>query len=267
MNKLTVRQILVIVSALITIVMNILANALPLNGQNTGEISDRFDVLFVPAGYVFSIWGIIYIGFISFAVYQALPRSTGSTRLESIAKLFVYSCIANIAWLFFWHFNLFALTPIAMLSLLVLLIMIVLRLYPGRKSASPLEKWSVDYPFSLYLGWITVATIANITDVLYYYKWDGMGTSALTWAMIMLVVTACIVFAVHARRRDLVFPIPIIWAIIGIAVKFKENTQLSGSAWAIAGLILFSLFALDLGKKIGAGSEIPPPGSLKNNGS
>ncbi len=131
MNKLSVRQILVIVSALITIIMNILANALPLNGQNTGEISDRFDVLFVPAGYVFSIWGIIYVGFIAFAVYQALPRSTGSSRLESITKLFIYSCIANIAWLFFWHYNLFALTLIAMLSLLVLLIMIVLRLYPG----------------------------------------------------------------------------------------------------------------------------------------
>jgi len=265
MNKLSVRQILVIVSALLTIVMNILANALPLNGQNTGEISDRFKVLFVPAGYVFSIWGIIYIGFIAFAVFQALPKSAGNTRLENIARLFIGSCIANIAWLFFWHYNLFALTLIAMLSLLVLLIMIVLRLYPGRKAATSIEKWAVDYPFSLYLGWITVATIANVTDVLYYYNWNGFGVDPITWTLIMLVAAASIVFAVYARHKDLAFPIPIIWAIAGIAVKFKDNIQLSGSAWAIAGLIVFSMVALDLAKKLKAGSEIPPPGMYDNN--
>ncbi|MGA9399118.1 MAG: tryptophan-rich sensory protein [Anaerolineaceae bacterium] len=267
MNKLSIRQILVIVSALLTIAMNILANALPLNGQNTGEISDRFKVLFVPAGYVFSIWGIIYIGLIAFAVYQALPQSTGNSRLVNIADLFIGSCIANIAWLFFWHYNLFALTLIAMLSLLVLLIMIVLRLYPGRKEATSIEKWAVDYPFSLYLGWITVATIANVTDVLYYYNWNGFGMDPMTWASLMMVIAAGIVFAVYARRKDLVFPIPIIWAIAGIAVKFKDNIQLSGSAWAIAGLIVFSMVALDLAKKLKAGSEIPPPGMYDNNGS
>jgi len=265
MNSLSVRRILVIVSAVLTVAMNILANALPLNGQNTGEISDRFKVLFVPAGYVFSIWGIIYIGLIAYAVFQALPRSAGNSRSATIAGLFIGSCVANIAWLFFWHYNLFALTLIAMVCLLALLILIVLRLYPGRKAATQIEKWTVDYPFSLYLGWITVATIANVTDVLYYYNWNGFGVDPMTWASMMLVVAAGIVFAVYARHKDLVFPIPILWAITGIAVKFKANIQYSGSAWAVAGLIVFSMIALDLAKKLKAGSEIPPPGMYDNN--
>ncbi len=123
-------------------------------------------------------------------------------------------------------------------------------------ATTPLEKWTVDYPFSLYLGWITVATIANITDVLYYFEWDGMGASPLTWAMIMMVVAAIVTFVVYAKRKDLVFSIPIIWALIGIAIKFKNNTQLNGSAWVIAILIAFSLFTFDLAKKVKAGSEI-----------
>jgi hypothetical protein len=105
-----------------------------------------------------------------------------------------------------------------------------------------------------------VATIANVTDVLYFYHWDGSGVAPIIWASIMMVAAAIITFVVYTKRKDLVFLIPIIWALIGIAVKFKGNTQLSGSAWAIAILIVFSLIILDLAKKVKAGSEIPPPG-------
>lgn len=265
MNRISTRQILVVVSALLTVIMNILANALPLNGQNTGDISDRFKVFFVPAGYVFSIWGIIYIGFIAYAVFQVMPKQVNNHRLENISWLFIGSCIANVAWLFFWHYNIFSLTVVAMVSLLTLLILILLRLYPGRNSATASEKWCVDYPFSLYLGWITVATIANVSDVLYYYNWNAFGVNPITWALIMLVVATVIVFAVYATRKDLVFSIPIIWAIVGIAIKFKGSPQFSGGAWAIAGVIVVSMISLDLAKKIKAGSEIPPPGMYDNH--
>ena len=108
------RQILVVLSVIITIVMNFLANALPLNGLNTGEISDRFKVYFVPAGYVFSIWGLIYIGLIAYAIFQALPSQRENPRLRKTGYLAAASGLANIAWLFLWHYEQFPLTQVAM---------------------------------------------------------------------------------------------------------------------------------------------------------
>jgi hypothetical protein len=148
-----VRQITVIVSVAATIVINILANALPLNGLNTGEISDRFQVYFVPAGYVFSIWGLIYIGLIAYAVFQALPSQRDNPRLRATGYLVVLSGLANIAWIFLWHYEQFAWTLLAMFSLLGLLITIYLRLGTGVTKVSTAEKWAVRVPFSVYLGY------------------------------------------------------------------------------------------------------------------
>ncbi|HAA04638.1 MAG TPA: tryptophan-rich sensory protein, partial [Syntrophobacteraceae bacterium] len=115
------RQIANILSVALALTVNILASTLPLNGQNTGEISDRFQVFFVPAGYVFAIWGVIYIGWIAFAVYQALPAQKESPRLRKLGYLFALSGLFNAAWLFCWHYNQFALSVLVMLGLLGLL--------------------------------------------------------------------------------------------------------------------------------------------------
>lgn len=167
------RQFVVVVSTVAVIVMNILANTLPLNGLNTGEISDRFDVYFVPAGYVFSIWGLIYIGLIAYTVYQALPSQRENPALRKIGYWYVLSCAANITWLFLWHYEVFNLTLLPMLALLASLIVIYLRLGIGTREVSPAERWSVHATFSLYLGWITVATIANATQLLDYLGWGA----------------------------------------------------------------------------------------------
>ena len=258
-------QIQVAAATLVTILINILADAIPLNGQTTAEISNRFDVYFVPAGFTFSIWGIIYIGLIAYAYYQARIKQAEDSRLKGISVLFIYSCVANIAWLFFWHFNLYALSLLAMVSLLVLLILIHLRLHPDKTGSQGIEKWVVDIPFKIYLGWICVATLANVTDVLYYYHWTGMGIEPVTWAQIMLAVGTLVAISFHLARKDLVVPFVFIWAYIGIGVKFKETQQLSGSAWAMAILIGFMIFAMDLSKQIKAGSEIPPPDITGND--
>ena len=131
MNKNLVRQILNLVAVVATIVINGLANTLPLNGQNTGEISDRFKVFFVPAGYVFSIWGLIYLFLLAFSIYQALPKQRENPRLVAVGYLFVFSCVANISWLFFWHYNLFVLSLIAMLVLFACLVAIYIRIGTG----------------------------------------------------------------------------------------------------------------------------------------
>ena len=220
-----------IVTVLVALAVNVLANALPLNGQNTGTISDKFKVFFVPAGYVFAIWGVIYIGWLAFTVYQALPAQCNNPRLERIGGLFALSNLANTVWLFTWHYELFPLSVLVMLSLLLLLIAIYLRLDIGRARVTLIEKWCVDIPFSIYLGWISVATIANITDLLYYWKWDGWGIVPQVWAVIMLVVASALALAMGWTRGDVAYLSVIVWSFVGIAVKQSAAPLVANTAW------------------------------------
>jgi benzodiazapine receptor len=237
MKKDTVRQVVNVLAVIAVIVVNGLANALPLNGQTQGEISDRFDVFFVPAGYAFSIWGLIYAGLIAFAVYQALPTQRENARLRRVGYLFALSCVANITWLFLWHYELFLLTLVAMLALLLLLIAIYLRLDIGRAQVGGVERWLVDVPFSVYLGWITVATIANVTVVLDYLGWNGWGISPQVWTVIMLFAGLVIATAMSLTRGDVAYSLVLIWAYAGIAVKHQDTPVVAITAWVTAALI------------------------------
>jgi benzodiazapine receptor len=241
MKKDILRQAVNVLATLVTITINGLANALPLNGQTTGEISDRFRVYFVPAGYVFSIWGLIYLALMAFAVYQALPGQRENPRLRRIGYLFALSCVANSAWIFLWHYELFELTLVAMFGLLLLLIAIYLRLGIGRVRVSAAEKWLAYIPFSIYLGWITVATIANVTAVLYYLNWDGWGIRPEVWAVIMLVVGAGIASAVSISRGDVAYVLVIVWAFAGIAVKHAGTPMVAITAGLMALIVALTL--------------------------
>jgi len=241
MNKDRVRQFLVIVAVLATIVINGLANALPINGQGTGEISDRFDVFFVPAGYVFSIWGLIYLGLIAYAGYQALPAQRENKKLASIAYPFVWSSVANIAWIFLWHYEVFPLTLIAMLVILACLIIIYLRLEIGRSAASTAERWFVRIPFSIYLGWITVATIANVTSLLDYLNWGGWGIQPEIWAVILFVASVLISGLMSFTRGDVAYSLVLFWALSGIAVKHADTALVTTSAWVATALVVILL--------------------------
>lgn len=245
MSKDTIRQAANLLSVLLALAVNILASALPLNGQNTGEISDRFQVYFVPAGYVFSIWGIIYIGWIAFTVFQLLPSQRDNARLRRLGYLFALSNLANAAWLFCWHYNLFGLSVLVMLTLLGLLIASYLRLNVNRARVSRGEYWSVDVMFSVYLGWITVATVANITDWLYFVGWDGFGIPAQTWAVIMLAIASLLGLAMALTRRDVGYLAVLVWAFIGIAVKQTSAPLVVTSAWlAAAAMAVLAVFSL-----------------------
>jgi hypothetical protein len=237
MSKDRARQLAVVVSVAATIIVNVLANALPLNGQNTGEISDRFQVFFVPAGYVFSIWFLIYVGLISYAVYQALPAQRENPRLRATGWLAAASGLANIVWLFCWHYNLFGLSLVIMLALLGLLVSIYLRLGIGQRPVSTGMKWAVHVPFSVYLGWITVATIANATDVLDYLGWNGAPLAPEVWAVIMLAAAFLVTAGVLFTRRDVAYALVIVWAAAGIGVKQAGVDLVSAAAWIVAGLV------------------------------
>ena len=237
MYKDTVRQIANLLTVILALAVNILASTLPLNGQNTGEISDRFQVYFVPAGYVFAIWGIIYIGWIAFTIFQFQPAQKESPRLRRLGYLFAISNMANAAWLFCWHYNLFGLSVLVMLVLLGLLLASYLRLNVNQTPVSPLEYWSVDVLFSVYLGWITVATVANITDWLYFIGWEGFGIPAQTWAVIMLAVASLLGLGMATTRRDVGYLAVLVWAFVGIAVKQTSAPLVVTSAWIAAALM------------------------------
>ncbi len=241
MNRDLTRQWINVLAVVVTIVVNALANVLPINGVTTAEVSDRFAVLFVPAGYVFSIWGVIYLGLIAFAVYQALPAQRANPRLRRIGYVFAVGCLANAAWIFLWHYNYITLTVIAMLTLLGTLLTIYLRLDIGQAAVRAVERWCVDIPFSVYLGWISVATVANATDVLYDLGWNGGPLAPEVWAVIMLAVALALTLAMLWLRHDVAYSLVIIWAAVGIAVKQADTPVVANAAWAVAVITALAL--------------------------
>jgi hypothetical protein len=244
-----IRQILVILTTLLTLTANGLANALPLNGLTTGEISDRFQVYFVPAGYVFSIWGLIYLGLIAFTVYQALPSQRNNPRLERVGGWVVLANLTNAAWIFLWHYEQFPLTLLVMLILLASLIMVYLRLETGRVSAPTAETWMARLPFSIYLGWITVATVANVTALLDFLNWDGFGLAPETWMVIILAAVLVISGLVNFSRRDVAYTAVILWALAGIGAKFPQAGIVTLATWVTFGLVALTLAGAYLRKQ------------------
>jgi hypothetical protein len=216
---------------------------------NTGEISDRFQVYFVPAGYVFSIWGLIYLGLIAYAIYQALPSQKTNPRLRATGWWIALGGLANSVWIFLWHYEQFPLTILAMLLLLATLIITYLRLNINRGSAPRAERLAVHLPFSIYLGWITVATVANLTDVLYYLNWNGFGISAVAWMSIILLAVLVIVALVNFTRRDIGYTLVILWALIGIGLKHAAISSVAIPTWITFGLVALSLVAAFFTKK------------------
>lgn len=212
-----------IVAFLGVLVVNALASTVGINGRLTGAVSDGIPNLFVPAGLTFSIWGVIYLALLLFTVYQARglfrtvhPAPGGAAK---IGWLFVLSSAANVGWLFLWHFDLIGLSMIAMLILLCSLLAIYVRLGTGLTRASAAERWLLRVPFSLYLGWITVATIANASAFLVNIRWNGFGLAPEVWTVAVIVVAALVTLVVLLTRRDAAYGLVVLWALAGIALK------------------------------------------------
>jgi hypothetical protein len=244
-NNNLVRQVLVPLATILTIAANSLINVLRLNGLATGEISDSFPNFFVPAGYVFAIWGIIYIGLIVFAFWQAMPTQMRNPRLHAIAQPYLLSCVANVVWLVCFHYLQFGAAMLMMLALLALLITCYLRLDVGRGDATSAERAFTHVPFSIYLGWVTVATIANATQLLVSAKWDGFGIAPQTWAALMIGAAVIVALLMFFTRRDVAYLLVLVWAIAGIGVKQAAVPTVSTPAWIATVLVaLFTIASL-----------------------
>jgi translocator protein len=209
----------VAVTVLGTIGMNGLANALPLFGRGTGEVSAIYPTLVTPAGYVFAIWGVIYLGLIAYSAAQFLSPLADDPLPDRLAWPLIVSGVANVVWLLLWHSLSIYWTVAAMLLLLGSLITAYLVARSNRPEPPPaLERWAVRAPLGIYLGWVSVATIANISSALYAAEWGGWGLTADVWGAIVLAVGAALAFAGLARQGDCVFAGVFVWAFAGIAV-------------------------------------------------
>ena len=230
------RQFFVIVITLVTISVNGLANALPLNGIETGDISDKYSTLFTPAGYVFAIWGVIYLGLLAYMVYQALPSQRTNPRLRAIGWWYVLGNLANTIWIFAWHWEQFLPSVGLILVLLVSLVMSYLRLAPARQVpglVSRGEWWTTHLPFSIYLGWVSVATVANTAVYLVSTGFEGGFLSPAVWTVLLLLVATGLGFFFLRGWRDVAYAGVLIWAFIGIAVNQSDVALV---AWSAAGL-------------------------------
>ncbi|MEM9858373.1 MAG: tryptophan-rich sensory protein [Bacteroidota bacterium] len=192
------------------IAVNTLANALPINGMNTGEISALYPNLFVPAGITFSIWSVIYLGLIGFTLF---PFISGKHVEPSLNRKFLLTCFLNVSWIFAWHYLLVELSLFIMLAFLITLYRIYLTLRPQDR----LFNWLVYIPLNLYFAWICVATIANFTAV--FVHWNIELPYPIIATIILIMVTQLLVWLVNSNRPEPSFSAVIIWALSGIIIK------------------------------------------------
>lgn len=202
------------------ITVNALANILPINGLNTGELSAFYPNLFVPTGLTFSIWGIIYILLFIYVIYALIAAIKGKHDILSIKTqiAFALTCILNGIWIFFWHYKLIVLSELVMLALLITLIYLFLKTDKlGTKGF--LKTLAISAPINIYLGWITVATIANTTALLVAKNWGAWGISENIWTITMILIATCITVIMLIKKQGVYYALVVIWAFIGILIK------------------------------------------------
>jgi hypothetical protein len=234
-----------IVFLALVLVMNYLANALPIAGRTPKEVSDMFPTLFTPAPFTFAIWGVIYLLLIGFVVYQARFWSKEAPGFfHKIGWLFVLSCVANAAWLPAFHTLHIGLAMGIILVLFGSLLTIYLRLDIGKAPAFPAERWLVNLPFSVYLGWLTVATIANASILLTQLGWQGEPGGPQVWTVVMIAAATVLgVWALFARR-DFGYAAVLVWALYGIRSQRMADLAAADAMVEMATLVGIGLLVL-----------------------
>jgi hypothetical protein len=240
-NSDMIRQWSNLIAILATFLMNIYVNISPPGGQTIGEISNTIfkDVLITPASYAFAIWGLIYLGLISFGIYQILPAQRENQILRKCQYFLVGASLIQIVWIFLFQYQLFTLSVLAMLGILGCLICLYLNLGISYERVSKKEKWFVYYPISIYFAWISVATIVNVACALDNLGWDGSGQVAIFWTIIMLIVGTVIAAIINIQKQDVAYTLVFIWALTAIAVRHLDVLVLAISAGILAlGLVV-----------------------------
>jgi len=237
MNGLS-RQIVLLLVTVSTLVMNALSTSLPLFGHSNEEISGNLPNAFTPAGVTFAVWGVIFLGLVVFAVYQALPGQRGA-RYDALFWPYLLSNVLNSAWLCAFQSLHFGLSVLVMLALLASLVWLYVRL--DRMRLRGAERFALGVPASLYLAWISVATVANVTAWLVSLGvTQGLaGVSAPVWSAVLACVAGGIGAFMLARRRDVAFGLVLVWALYGVYLaRPEQGTVVTGVLVAGALLVL-----------------------------
>lgn len=214
-------SIATLVAIVTTLLVNTLSNFFPPQGLNIGQISKTVlgGVQITPASYAFAIWGLIYLGLIAYGIYQLQLPQRHNPVIQRADRLLIVACVAQIIWVYLFTMQLFWLSVVAILVILIALIGAYVALGIGKHSALRRQVWQVNAPFSIYLGWISVATIVNIASALYASNWNGWGISPPTWTAIMLVVGAVVGAIAAFQRGDVAFTLVFVWAYVAIAIR------------------------------------------------
>lgn len=230
-----------VVGLILVIVVNALANILPIGGRTTQEVSELYPVLITPAGYAFIIWSVIYILLACFVIFQFLPSQKNRNTTARVGIWFFISCLANAGWIILWQNLLIGWSVLVIFILLFSLIQMYLR---TRDIPSPTlgETWFVKLPFSIYIGWVSVATLINVTVWLSKLGWSGFNLGDQTWAIILLLLGSIVAFAVSYRYNDFILPLVFVWAYIAIGVKQSDILAVSYTAIGLA--VVIFLFAV-----------------------
>ncbi|MFT5584881.1 MAG: hypothetical protein ACI9VR_002469 [Cognaticolwellia sp.] len=230
----------------LALVCNGLANALPFNGLGTGQLSDLYPNLFVPVGLTFSIWGVIYLWLMGLVGYSfaLIRREQERNPLALIGPWFLVNCLANAAWIFAWHWQFVSVSLVVMGLILVSLVAMYLRLGVGKEPASAADRWLVHAPISVYMGWITVATIANVTTLAIDLGASPFGPIPALLTASVMSVAVLIAGRMLWAYRDVLYALVVAWAFLGIYLKrstaSEDGSQLVATA-ALIGLVVLGL--------------------------
>jgi hypothetical protein len=237
---------------IIMVVANGLAVLLPINGRTTGEIADTYPNLFAPAGITFIIWGVIYLALLAFIIYQlwlAFSNKQPAILANMMLKMkdwFLITSVANACWLFAWHYNLIPLSVVIMLTLLLSLLVIHFNFGIATAPATLQEKIFINFPFSLYLGWISIATIANITTLLVYAGWEGNMHTQIIWTILMICLGTLLSMGMILLRNNITYALVSVWAFYGILVKRKAVDVLEENAIVHTCIIAIGIIAITI---------------------
>ncbi|MEI8361224.1 MAG: tryptophan-rich sensory protein [bacterium] len=239
-----ITKIFVAISYVAMVTVNFLANGLPINNRSTGEISDAYPNLFAPAGLTFSIWGLIYLLLGGYVIYQFVPVgkyiiSKNEALLQKVNVLFIINSLANIAWIFSWHYNYIGLSVLIMAVILITLIKIN-DVIVAEKIITQ-EKLFIVTPFSVYFGWITVATIANVTVLLVSLGWNGFGIANYIWTCAILLIGATIGALRMLKDRSMAYGLVLIWAYFGILLKHLSKAGFAGQYVSVIATIIICM--------------------------
>jgi hypothetical protein len=228
------------------VTVNALATILPINNRTTGEISDSYPNIFAPAGITFSIWGVIYLLLGAYVVYQVVqlftskkPRSTQATQIQ---LFFALSSVINIAWIFAWHYDWIGVSVLLMLGLLATLITIADLTKTAQLPAR--EQMLTKIAFGVYFGWITIATIANITTYLVKLGWNGLGLPDAFWMILVLLVSVIISVWRTWKDRNLAYGLVPVWAYGGIWLKHTSPQGFDAQYPSVIAAVMVCLVVL-----------------------